>query len=111
DLTSIYAPGVDDVVAAEPVDGERVAGVHAAHDCLRRQSVDEDRRAAAHEADRVLARCPVDDDVVRLTVAAAARRGEVDRDQIDASSSQITDRDIVRAAKRRELDMLDAVEI
>jgi hypothetical protein len=52
DLIGIELGGVDDVVAAEPVDGERVeAGVHAAHDRLRRQSVDDHRRAAAYDTD------------------------------------------------------------
>ena len=97
-MIGIELGGVDDVVAAEPVDGERVeAGVHAAHDRLRCQSVDDNRRAAATTLIESWAAVPLTV-TSSASAVAAPRSGEVDGDLIDVGSWPIVDRDIVSAA-------------
>ncbi len=53
----------------------------------------------------------VDDDSVRLCVAGAVDRGEVDVDRVDAGACQVVDGDRVDAAEGLDVDLLDAVEV
>src|SRR6266487_251394 len=99
---------------ARPSTLQRVVGPLGAFDRhLRRQSVDDDRCAAAGDVDVVVAGGAVDDHAVgrAITLAASRRRRQIERNLLHVGAGEIVDRDGVGAAQRRELNVLDAVEV
>nr|WP_249779420.1 hypothetical protein [Bradyrhizobium sediminis] len=113
DLTGNERRSVDGVVAIETIDDERIIGaLRMIDDHLRGQPPDGDGCAAAGDIDAIVARSPVNDHGIRLAVAIAGARGcQVDSDLPDAGTGEIVDRDGVGAARSRNLDALDAVEV
>ena len=114
DLPGVEPGRVDDVVSDAAVDDKQVsAGIGALDRDLCRQAIDGHRRAAGDYADRVVGRGAVDSDGIRdgVALAAARHRRQIDGDLLDGGSGEVVDVDVVDAAQRCELDILNAVDV
>ena len=112
--TGRKAGGIDDVVAAEGLDGELVVDAFCAGKRdRRRQAGYTDRTSRSIHLNIVVAGGTIDGHAIGLAVAHIAARcpREVDRDLGDAGTGEVADRDVVGTAEGGELDVLDAVEI
>ena len=98
--------GLDDIVAAETVDDELVAGAGIGDVHRFRQAGDRDHAVILGHKDDVVAGGPVDGHRIRGAVIGA----EVEIDLLGAGPGQIADRDVVGAAEGIEVDVLDAAD-
>ena len=104
--------GVDDVVAAEPVEDEPVVGHFGEEDVHRGlQAEHVDAAGVARDAEDVGAVGAVDGDGIGRAVAAAVRAAQIDVDAGHVGAGQVADHDVVGAAERAELDLLDVVQV
>ena len=107
--------GRDGVVAAETLDGEPVVRALGAGDIdLRRQAERPTREVPAPKTSMMSSPLvPLTRDIVGLAVAgrAADRAGEVDVHLGHVGAGEIVDGDVVGAAERVEVDLLDIVEV
>src|SRR5262245_6885949 len=113
DLAGGKTAGVDDVVAAQAVDGQQVRLVGVIDNHRRRQALDCDLAARRGDGDHVVAIGGVDGDGIALAVAAAAveRRRQIDFDLGDVGALEIADDDVVRAAERLDVNALHLVQV
>ena len=105
---------VDDVVAAEAVDGERVVGsFHTVNGDFSRQPFNRNAGAGVDDRDVVGGCRAVDDDGVGLAVAdaAAGRCRQVQSDLFDIGLAEVVHRDRIGTAECHEFDPLDVVEV
>ena len=105
---------LDDVIAGESIDDDPVVGGIEAGDVHRGgKAQDRDPVGVADDLDHVVAARGIDGDRIRLVVAGGAteRGGEIDVDLRHVRPAQVVDHDVVGAAERIEVDLLDVVEV
>ena len=113
DAVGLQAAGVDDVVAAQPVERQPVVRRPWKNDVhLRLQAEHVDAAGIARDAeDVVAAACALTVTRVRRAVAAAVRAAQVEVDLRHVGPAQVADHDVVGAAERVEVDALDVVQV
>src|SRR6185312_9544121 len=113
DLAGGEAAGVDDIVAAESIDDQLVAGFGMIEYHLRLQAADDDLAADRGDGDDVVAIGGIDGHAVDLLVAdcSADDTGQVDVDLRDVGAGEVADNDVVGTAEGVEVDGLDIVQV
>src|SRR4029077_19295528 len=104
---------VDDVIAAEAVDDDMVAGLEAGDCDVFSQPGHRNHAVVLGDVDDVVAVGRIDDDGVgrAVTDAAAWRRFQIDRHVLDVGRGEVVDGDGIRTAPGGEVDGLDIVEV